>query len=153
MDISLLLKAIFDPHVDRSALIQKIIKPGDVFDVKIIEVKDGQRVLVDFGKFRALAKVQFPVKAGADFVAKVTDTAGQLRLQVIDPDTRTAGGDKTVSHRLEILSFDLFNRIQSDIKQATRQILQTPTGPAPPPAPDKMAGDDSILYRDRGLFL
>ncbi|MBW2467669.1 MAG: hypothetical protein JRE62_00140, partial [Deltaproteobacteria bacterium] len=108
MDISLLLKAIFDPRINRSALIQQIIKPGDVFDIKIIEVKDDQRALVDFGKFRALAKVQFPVRAGADFVAKVTDTAGQLRLQVIEPDTRTAGGDKAVSNRLEILSFDLF---------------------------------------------
>lgn len=134
MDISLLLKAIFDSHIDRSALIQKIIKPGDVFDIRIIEVKGDQRALVDFGKFRALAKIQFPVKAGADFVAKVTDTAGQLRLQVIDPYSGVAGGDKAVSHRLEILSFDLFNKIQTDIKQATQIILQSPAGTdAPPP--------------------
>ncbi|MBW2518711.1 MAG: hypothetical protein JRE88_18155 [Deltaproteobacteria bacterium] len=133
MDISLLLKAIFDPQINRSALIQQIIKPGDVFDIKIIEVKDDQRALVDFGKFRALAKVQFPVRAGADFVAKVTDTAGQLRLQVIEPDTRTAGGDKAVSNRLEILSFDLFNKIQSDIKQAAQHILHPPAGSDLPP--------------------
>ncbi|MGD8797122.1 MAG: hypothetical protein PVJ44_01320 [Desulfobacterales bacterium] len=134
MDISLLLKAIFDSHINRSALIQKVIKPGDVFDIKIIEVKDDQRALVDFGKFRALAKIQFPVKAGADFVAKVTDTAGQLHLQVIDPDSRAAGGDKAVSHRLEILSFDLFNKIQTDIKQAIQHIVQSPAGTdAPPP--------------------
>jgi hypothetical protein len=133
MDISLLIKAIFDPHINRSALIQEIIKPGDVFDIKIIGVKDDQRALVDFGKFRALAKIQFPVKAGADFVAKVTDTAGRLRLQVIDPDTRTVGGDKAVSNRIEILSFDLFNRIQTDIKQATQHILQSPAGAGAPP--------------------
>ncbi|MBW2489066.1 MAG: hypothetical protein JRE72_16710 [Deltaproteobacteria bacterium] len=128
-----MLKAIFDPQINRSALIQQIIKPGDVFDIKIIEVKDDQRALVDFGKFRALAKVQFPVRAGADFVAKVTDTAGQLRLQVIEPDTRTAGGDKAVSNRLEILSFDLFNKIQSDIKQAAQHILHPPAGSDLPP--------------------
>jgi hypothetical protein len=133
MDISLLLKAIFDPQINRSALIQQIIKPGDVFDIKIIEVKDDQRALVDFGKFRALAKIQFPVKAGADFVARVTDTDGQLRLQVIDPDTRSAGGDMAVSNRLEILSFDLFNKIQIDIRQATQQILHPPAGTGSPP--------------------
>ncbi|MGD8494235.1 MAG: hypothetical protein PVH44_11545 [Desulfobacterales bacterium] len=133
MDISLLIKAIFDPQINRSALIQEIIKPGDVFDIKIIEVRDDQRALVDFGKFRALARIQFPVEAGADFVAKVTDTAGQLRLQVIDPDTRSAGGDKTVSNRLEILSFDLFNKIQFDIKQATQHILRPSAGADSPP--------------------
>jgi hypothetical protein len=133
MDISLLIKAIFDPYINRSDLIQQIIKPGDVFDIKIIEVKDDRRALVDFGKFRALAKIQFPVKAGADFVAKVTDTAGQLRLQVVEQNTRTAGGDKAVSRRLEILSFDLFNKIQFDIKQATQHILQPPVGSDSPP--------------------
>jgi hypothetical protein len=133
MDISLLIKAIFDPHINRSDLIQQIIKPGDVFDIKIIEVKDDRRALVDFGKFRALAKIQFPVKAGADFVAKVTDTAGQLRLQVVEQNTRTAGGDKAVSRRLEILSFDLFNKMQFDIKQATQHILQPPVGSDSPP--------------------
>lgn len=54
MDISLLIKAIFDPHLNRSAWVQEFIKPGDVFNLKIIEVKDDQRALVDFGKFRAL---------------------------------------------------------------------------------------------------
>jgi len=87
MDISLLTNAIFDPHLNRSAWVQEFIKPGDVFNINIIEVKDDQGALVDFGKFRALAKVQFPIKAGADIPVKVADTEGQLRLQVIDPGT------------------------------------------------------------------
>ena len=134
MDLSLLIKAIFDPHINRSAWVQKIIKPGDVFNIKIIEVRDDQRALVDFGKFRALAKVEFPVKADADILAKVTDTDGQLRLQVIDPDASATGGKQTVSNRLEILSFELFNKIQSDIKQATQQILHASSKGEPPPA-------------------
>jgi hypothetical protein len=134
MDISLLIKAIFDPHVNRSAWIQKIIKPGDIFDIKVIEVKDDQRALVDFGTFRALAKIQFPVNAGADFLAKVTDTAGQLRLQVIDPNVKASGKNMGEGNRLEILSLDLFNKIQSDIKQATQQILHPSSTGEPPPA-------------------
>ncbi|MGD8332333.1 MAG: hypothetical protein PVF11_01615, partial [Desulfobacterales bacterium] len=134
MDISLLIKAIFDPHVNRSAWIQKIIKPGDIFDIKVIEVKDDQRALVDFGTFRALAKIQFPVKPGADFLAKVTDTAGQLRLQVIDPNIKASDGNKGLPNRLEILSLDLFNKIQFDIKQATQHILHPSSNSQPPPA-------------------
>jgi hypothetical protein len=55
MDISSLLQAILDPRLNRSAWFQEIVKPGDVFNLKIIEVQDNHRALVDRGKFRALA--------------------------------------------------------------------------------------------------
>ena len=132
MDITSLLQAILDPRLNRSAWFQEIIKPGDVFNLKIIEVQDDHRALVDLGKFRALAEVKFPVKAGDELLAKVSDTDGKLRLQVVDPDSKDFGGRKNVSGRLEILSFEVFNKIQSDIKQAVRQVLNLPGQQMPP---------------------
>ena len=132
MDISSLLQAIFDPRLNRSAWIQEIIKPGDVFNLKIIEVKDDQRVLIDLGKFRALAEVKFPVKPGAELSAKVASTDGQLRLQLIDSGSKDITGPKNVLGRIEILSFDVFNRLQSNIKQTFRQILSLPDSQQPP---------------------
>ena len=132
MDISSLLQAIFDPRLNRSAWFQEIVKPGDFFNLKIIEVQDNHRALVDLGKFRALAEVKFPVKAGAELLVKVSDTDGQLRLQVVDPDSKDLVGRKNVLGRLEILSFDVFNKIQTDIKQAARQILSLPDRQLPP---------------------
>ena len=132
MDIPSLLQAIFDPRLNRSAGVQEIIKAGDVFRLKVIEVKDDQRVLVDLGKFRALAEVKFPVKAGADLLVKVTSTEGQLQLQLIDSESRAVGGSKNGSGQLKILSFELFNRIQSDIRQAVHQILNLPDNQLPP---------------------
>jgi len=132
MDISSLLQAILDPRLNRSAWLQDIVKPGDVFNLKIIEVQDNHRVLVDLGKFRALAEVKFPVKAGAELLVKVSDTDGQLRLQVVDPDSKDLAGRKNVLGRLEILSFDVFNKIQSDFRQAARQISNLPGHQLPP---------------------
>jgi hypothetical protein len=132
MDISSLLQAILDPRLNRSAWFQDIVKPGNVFNLKIIEVQDNHRALVDLGKFRALAEVKFPVKAGAELLVKVSDTDGQLRLQVVDPDSKDIAGRKNVLGRLEILSFDVFNKIQSDIKQAARQMLNLPGHQLPP---------------------
>ncbi|MEJ2729546.1 MAG: hypothetical protein P8185_13755 [Deltaproteobacteria bacterium] len=132
MDISSLIKAIFDPQLIRSAWVQEIIKPGDVFHLKVIEVKDGQRALVDFGKFRALAEVKFPVKAGADLLAKVTGTEGQLRLQLINSEPRSVIGSQNDSGQLKILSFDLFDRIQSDIRQAVRHVSNLQDSQTPP---------------------
>mgnify|MGYP000326096557 CR=1 FL=1 len=80
MDISSLIKAIFDPQLIRSAWVQEIIKPGDVFRLKVIEIKDNQRALVDFGKFRALAEVKFPVKAGADLLVVSHEVSGTVAI-------------------------------------------------------------------------
>lgn len=132
MDISSLLQAILDPRLNRSAWFQEIVKPGDIFSLKIIEVQDNHRALVDLGKFRALAEVKFPVKAGAELLVKVSDTDGHLRLQVVDPGSKELAGRKNVLGRLEILSFDVFNKVQSDIKQAAHQILTLPDRQLPP---------------------
>ncbi len=132
MDISALLRTIFGPQLNRSAWIQEIIKPGDVFRLRVIDVKDNQYALVDLGKFRAMAEVKFPVQPGAELLVKVTDTEGQLRLQLIDPQSRTIRGGQNDHGQLKILSFDLFDRIQSDIRQAAHQILNLPHHQLPP---------------------
>ena len=123
MDITSLIKAIFDPQLNRSAWMQEIVKPGDLFNIKIIDLKDNHRALVDFGKFRAIAEVKFPVQIGAELLVKVTDTGGQLRLQVIETDPKALSGLKNGIKNLEILSSDVFSKIQSDIKLAARHIL------------------------------
>lgn len=132
MDISSLLQSILDPQLNRSAWAQQVIKAGDVFRLKVADVKDNQRALVDLGKFRALAEVNFPVKAGADLLVKVTGTEGQLRLQLIDSESRAVVGSKNGSGQLKILSFELFDKIQSDIRQAAHQILKLPQSQLPP---------------------
>jgi len=132
MDISALIKVIVDPQLNRSAWMQEIVKPGDVFSLKIIDLKDNQRALVDFGKFRAIAEIKFPVQTGAELLVKVTDTDGQLRLQLIDPESKAFSGSKNGIKNLEILSSDVFNKIQADIQQTVRQILNLSDSQLPP---------------------
>jgi len=131
MDISALIKAIFDPQLNRSAWMRAIVKPGDVFSLKIIDAKDDQRALVDLGKFRAIAEIKFPVKIGDEILVKVIDTEGQLRLQLIDPDSKGFSGDKNGIKDLEILSSDVFNKIQSEVKLVASQILSLPESQLP----------------------
>ena len=132
MDISSLIKAIFDPQINRSAWMQEIVKTGDVFRLQIVDVKDNQRALVDFGNFRAIAQIRFPVKIGDELLVKVTDTEGHLRLQLIDPDSKVSSDGKNGIKSLEILSSDVFNKIQSDVKLTVGQILTLPDSQLPP---------------------
>jgi hypothetical protein len=132
MDISSILQAILDPRLNRSAWVQEVIKPGDVFRLKVIEVKENHRALIDLGKFRALAEVKVPVKAGAELLVKVADTDGKLQLQLIDSASRGIADSKNGFGQLKILSFELFDRIQSDIRQALERILKLPQNQLPP---------------------
>jgi hypothetical protein len=56
------------------------LKPGDLLTVKVIEVFENRRALVDLGRFRALADISFPVAAGDVMRVRVQETCGQLRL-------------------------------------------------------------------------
>ena len=132
MDIPSLIKMIFDPQLNRSAWAQEMIKPGDVFRLKVIEIRDQQHALIDFGKFRAMAEIQFPVKVGAELLVKVVGAEGQLRLQLIDPESRTESSSKNDSGQLKILSFERFDRIQSDIRLAARHLLNLADDRLPP---------------------
>jgi hypothetical protein len=132
MDISSLIKVIFDSQLNRSGWMRSMVKPGDMFNLKIVAVKDNGRILVDFGKFRALAEITFPVKTGDELLAKVTDAQGQLRLRLIDPDSKAFADGKNSIRNLEIISADIFNKIQSDVKLAAGQILNLPDSRMPP---------------------
>lgn len=132
MDISSLIKAIFDSQLSRSAWMQEMVSPGDVFRLRIIDLRDNHRALVDFGRFRAMAEIKFTVQKGDELLVKVIETEGQLRLQLIDPDSKAFTGSKNTIKNLEILSSDVFNKIQSDIKLAASQILNLPDSRLPP---------------------
>ena len=63
---------------------------GDRLPVRVLEVREDGKVLVDCGRFRAVAEVTFPVAPGDEFTVRVLDTQGTLRLEVIRPGS--AGG-------------------------------------------------------------
>lgn len=74
-----------EPIIDilRSLPETAALKPGDLLNVKVLEVFENQRALVDLGRFRAVADVTFPVAAGDDLRVRVRETQGQLRLQLV----------------------------------------------------------------------
>jgi hypothetical protein len=88
MEIHSLIKAIFDPKQQISALSRNAVRLGDQFLLKIVEPREGGRALVDLGQFRAVAEIKFPVQAGDEFLAEVVNTAKPLKLSLIRPDTQ-----------------------------------------------------------------
>ncbi len=116
MDISSFLKTIANPEIRRFFSSQDIVKIGDELTGKILDIKSDGRSLVDFGKFRALAEVSFPVSKSQVIHVKVAEIGEQIKLSLIDPETKKADMTKNLISKLEIVSDDEFKRLQSDIK-------------------------------------
>ena len=61
------------------------LKPGDRLTLRVIDLRERQRALIDFGRFRVLAEMTFPVAIGDELVVKVLDTKkGQLHLGLVE---------------------------------------------------------------------
>lgn len=68
------------------------LEAGDRLPVRVLEVREDGKVLVDCGRFRAVAEVTFPVSAGDEFSVRVLDTQATLRLEVVRPTAPPAAG-------------------------------------------------------------
>jgi hypothetical protein len=116
MDISSFIKAIVQPESRQFFSGQDMVKLGDELTGKILDFKSDGRTLVDFGKFRALAEVSFPVSKSQVIHVKVAEVGEQIKLSLIDPLTKKVDVTKNLISHLVTPSEDEFNRLQSDIK-------------------------------------
>jgi hypothetical protein len=71
-----------DSELEKFILGHESLKPGDKLAGKVIQVKSGGKILVDFGKFRAVAKNQFPVKEGEIIHVIVVAKRPKLKLRL-----------------------------------------------------------------------
>jgi hypothetical protein len=117
MDISSFIKSIANPEIRRSILAPDIIMLGDELTGKILDFKADGRTLVDFGKFRALAQVTFPVSESQVIHVKVSEIGEQIKLSLIDPETKKIDMTKNLISKFEIVPDDEFKKLQSEIKQ------------------------------------
>jgi len=90
MEIGSLIRIALNAGAEKLFLDEMPLRAGDLLRLKVIDVREDNRALVDFGKFRALAEVAFPVSAGDELTVKVIDTQGQLRLSLVPAGAETA---------------------------------------------------------------
>ena len=149
------------------------LKPGDVLTVKVLEVFEDRRALVDLGRFRALADITFPVAAGDEIRVRVQETQGQLRLQVVpvagDPALsagRAAGPVQAVAveslKQLQVRIDQLAGALQrlpdsqplpSEFRQVVDALRLFLEPFEPGSSPDALARKLKEFCEDSGLFL
>jgi ribosomal protein S1 len=71
-----------DSELEKFILGHEALNPGDKLEGKVIQVKPGGKVLIDFGKFRAVAESPFPIKEGEVIHVKVVAKRPKLKLRL-----------------------------------------------------------------------
>ena len=87
MDIASQITVSMKPELSKSLLNADAIKAGSILELKILELR-GDRALVDFGKFRAIADIRIPVTLGEEFRVRVLESGKQLKMSVISPEPK-----------------------------------------------------------------
>lgn len=105
------------------------LRPGDLLNVKVIEVFENRRALVDLGRFRALADISFPVAAGDALRVRVQETCGQLRLHLLaSPSELAPSVAPSIGPVLAAAAEDIRN-LRAWIDQIDRALQRRPNEP------------------------
>jgi hypothetical protein len=149
------------------------LKPGDLLTVKVLEVFENQRALVDLGRFRALADITFAVAVGDELRVRVQETRGQLRLQLAPTPGESASSAGKAAGPVQAVALESLKQVQVRIDQLAgamqslpdsqqlpsepRQVVDAlrlfldPLGPGS--NPDTLARKLKEFCEDSGLFL
>ena len=158
--------------VPKSTLETAGLRPGALLQVKVVELEENGRALVEFDRWRVSAEVRFPVAAGDEFLVRVTETGSRFSLQLVRGPTGapvvTAGGAGPVGSDPGLLH-ELQQRLQQLMAGIGRQELPPLFGMQPRQALAALGGflapidpgvDPGLLSRhlarccdESGLFL
>lgn len=109
---SIILSGNERPLPDRGGL-----RIGERLVGKVLELKAGGRAFIDFGRFRAMADVGFPVREGEVIQVKVVAKGVPLRLGLCGPESAISGKAKKALALGEFPSRRLLKELQSQIRQ------------------------------------
>ena len=119
------------PELSKSLLNADAIKAGSILELKILELR-GDRALVDFGKFRAIADIRIPVTLGEELWVKVLESGRQLKMSVIGPEPKIPLGTDSPPASLEDPTGHSLKKAQTDLKLVLNQALESQTGKSLP---------------------
>jgi len=116
MKIVSLIKSAILSKLDMTPPGRGDLRVGDKLVGRVIEVKSNRKALIDFGRFRALAELEFPVKKGEVINVKVIEKGVPLRLSLNGVKPVSTGGAKKTVTLGEFPSKNLLEELRSQIK-------------------------------------
>ena len=118
MKIVSLIKSTILSKLDMTPPGREGLRVGDKLVGRVLEINSKNKAFIDFGRFRALAEVGFPVKKGEVINVKVLENGAPLRLSLEKIGAGAAGEAKKTALPSEFPSKNLIKELRSQIKDA-----------------------------------
>ena len=131
MDIFSLIRSPGDSELKKYFSTRGSLSPGDKLKGEVIELKDDGKILINFGKFRALARINFPVIKGEILNLHVIEKDKELRLSLDKPQQPPTSGFAGNPSDIKIFSFDIFDSLRKNIKNIIPDKSRLNTGKLP----------------------
>ncbi len=120
MAISPQITVSIKPDLYQMVLDTDRFSPGKILKLKVLELR-GDRALIDFGNFRAIADVKVPVTLGEELLVSVQSSGRQLKLSLLNTEQKKKlSTDSPTCPADRRCAADL-NRLQADLKQILSQ--------------------------------
>ncbi len=129
MDLTSIIKAVLAPQEERSADTFPSMQPGDRLTGRVLRLESDGRVLIDLGRFRALAHISFGVQPGQTLRLQVLKTGQPLHLQIDSKDLQPT--ERAIAQLAFAKVIDAANQ-QHLIKIVDHFLAKTKTVPLPP---------------------
>ncbi len=89
MDIKAIFRAVLAPDQERAAAQFAHLNVGDRLSGRVLKMEADGRLLIDLGRFKALAETTLPVQVGQRLTLKVTQMGEPIQLR-LEADTQAA---------------------------------------------------------------
>ena len=119
MKIASLVRSIILSGNERSLPGQGELRVGDRLVGRVLELKGSGKAFIDFGRFRAMADVGFPVRQGEVIHVRVMDKGAPLRLGLCSPEPGIPEKANKINRLSEFPPRHLLKELQSQ----TRHLL------------------------------
>lgn len=86
MDISSFIKTVIQADLPRSFRMSdlEIIKTGEELRGRVTDIRNDGKVMVDLGKLKVAADIQFPVKKGDSLTVRVDELGNRIKMKVVN---------------------------------------------------------------------
>jgi hypothetical protein len=134
MDIKAIFKAVLAPDQERAAEQFAHLKVGDRLTGRVLKMEADGRLLIDLGRFKALAETNLPVQVGQRLTLKVTQIGDPIQLR-LESDT-PAAAQQPPHPRMAIATLLTAGDQQRVVHTIERLLNALPGGPQTAPSGD-----------------
>lgn len=116
MELSSLIELFLGSEIEKFLSNRKDLEVGDKLQGKVIEIKDDGKALIDFLKFRTVAKVKFPVKVGEKISVTVVEKGENLKFSLDNKNSSISIKSKEIINSIKNQDVGEIKKFVSSLK-------------------------------------